>query len=141
MTAALEGGEWSAARPGRNLSPGKTDIHFTGGWVGPRAGLDGRKISSRATTKSYENKDLKVATLIYTHIAFHQCFVLVCSYFTDATALLNNHRLCESERRCGGNLKYFPFPLISVKQQRFSSGLRKTLCSDDPYLEREMAFP
>ena len=24
MTAALEGGEWSAARPGRNLTPGKT---------------------------------------------------------------------------------------------------------------------
>ena len=24
MTAALEGGEWSAARPGRTLSPGKT---------------------------------------------------------------------------------------------------------------------
>ena len=34
--------EWSAARPGRTLPPGKT--HFTGGWVGPRAGLDGRKI-------------------------------------------------------------------------------------------------
>ena len=42
MTAALEGGEWSAARPGRER-PG---THFTGGWVGPRAGLDGRKISS-----------------------------------------------------------------------------------------------
>jgi len=24
MTAALEGGEWSAARPGRTLAPGKT---------------------------------------------------------------------------------------------------------------------
>ena len=24
MTAALEGGEWSAARPGRTLPPGKT---------------------------------------------------------------------------------------------------------------------
>ena len=44
MIAALEGGEWSAARPGRTLPPGKT--RYTGGWVGPRAGLDGRKISS-----------------------------------------------------------------------------------------------
>ena len=26
--------------------PERTGIHFTGGWVGPRAGLDGRKISS-----------------------------------------------------------------------------------------------
>ena len=28
MTAALEGGEWSAARPGRTLRPGKTQYPF-----------------------------------------------------------------------------------------------------------------
>ena len=28
MTAALEGGEWSAARPGRTLHPGKTRYPF-----------------------------------------------------------------------------------------------------------------
>jgi len=28
MTAALEVGEWSAARPGRTLPPGKTRYHF-----------------------------------------------------------------------------------------------------------------
>jgi len=64
MTAALEGGEWSAARPGLTLPPGKTKYPFyrrlggphdrsgrverpgtycTRSWVGPRAGLDGRK--------------------------------------------------------------------------------------------------
>jgi len=37
MTAALERGEWSAARPGRTIPPGKTRYHFTGGWVGLRA--------------------------------------------------------------------------------------------------------
>jgi len=42
MTAALEGGEWSAALYPRER-PG---THFTGGWVGSRAGLDGLKISS-----------------------------------------------------------------------------------------------
>jgi len=40
MSAALERGEWSAARPGCTLLPGKTRYPFTGGWVGPRAGLD-----------------------------------------------------------------------------------------------------
>jgi len=39
MTAALEGGEWSAARPGRILPPGKTWYLFY------RADLDGWKIS------------------------------------------------------------------------------------------------
>ena len=37
MTAALEGGEWSAALPGRTLPPERHGTHCTGGWVGPRA--------------------------------------------------------------------------------------------------------
>jgi len=47
MTAALEGGEWSATRPGRTLPPGKTRYPFYRSWVGPRAGLDGQKISTK----------------------------------------------------------------------------------------------
>jgi hypothetical protein len=43
LTSALDGGEWSASRPGRFLSPGKDPLpstHWLGGWVGSRAGLD-----------------------------------------------------------------------------------------------------
>jgi hypothetical protein len=36
MTAALEGGEWSAARPGRNLPPVKTRYPFYRGLGGPQ---------------------------------------------------------------------------------------------------------
>jgi len=46
MTAALERGEWSAAGPDLTLARERPGIHFTGGWEGLRAGLDGRKISS-----------------------------------------------------------------------------------------------
>jgi len=47
MTAALEEGEWSAACLGHTLPPWeRPGTHFTGGWVGLRAGLDKRKISS-----------------------------------------------------------------------------------------------
>ena len=46
MTVALEGGEWSAARPDSTLPRVRLRTHFSGGWVGPRAGLDGRKTSS-----------------------------------------------------------------------------------------------
>ena len=46
MTAALEGSEWSAARPGRILRRERPGTNSTGGWVGPTAGLDGWKISS-----------------------------------------------------------------------------------------------
>ena len=45
MTSALEGGEWSAAHPGRTLSPEKTRYPLYRRLGGPRAGLDGRKIS------------------------------------------------------------------------------------------------
>jgi hypothetical protein len=39
--SALDG-EWSASRPGRAFTPGERTpgTHWTGGWVGPRAGLD-----------------------------------------------------------------------------------------------------
>jgi hypothetical protein len=38
----LDGGEWSAPRPGRALAPGEKTpgTHCTGGWLGPRSGLD-----------------------------------------------------------------------------------------------------
>jgi len=41
MTAALEGGEWSAARPGRTLPPGKTRYPFNRRLGGPQ-GRSGR---------------------------------------------------------------------------------------------------
>ena len=36
MTAALEGGEWSAAHPGRTLPPGKTQCPFYKRLGGPQ---------------------------------------------------------------------------------------------------------
>jgi len=46
MTSALDGGEWSAADLAAIYPRERPGTHFTGGWVGPRAGLDGQKISS-----------------------------------------------------------------------------------------------
>jgi len=44
---ARRGGEWPAAPHRTHFTPGeRPGIHFTGGWVGTRAGLDGWKISS-----------------------------------------------------------------------------------------------
>jgi hypothetical protein len=42
LTSALDGGEWSASRPGRAFTPGERTpgTHCTGGWVDRRAGLD-----------------------------------------------------------------------------------------------------
>jgi len=37
LTSAIDGGRWSTPRPGHFIH----DTHCIGGWVGPRAGLDG----------------------------------------------------------------------------------------------------
>jgi hypothetical protein len=50
LTLALDGGEWSASRPGRFTTKERAHgTHWIAGWVGPRAGLDKvvkRKITS-----------------------------------------------------------------------------------------------
>ena len=47
MTAALEGGvSGQQHAPAALYLRERPGTHFTGGWVGPRADLDGRKISS-----------------------------------------------------------------------------------------------
>jgi hypothetical protein len=50
LTSALDGGEWSASRPGCITSTeGAPGTHWIGGWVGPRVVLDAvvkRKIPS-----------------------------------------------------------------------------------------------
>jgi len=59
----LEGGEWSAARPGRTLPPGKDPVPVAqeAGWA-PGAGLDGRKnfvptgIRSRTVVSCYTDR-------------------------------------------------------------------------------------
>jgi hypothetical protein len=41
LTSALDGGEWSASRPGRFTPRESVSVtHWRGGWVGLRAGLD-----------------------------------------------------------------------------------------------------
>ena len=40
MTTALEGSEWTSSYPGRYFSRERPGTHCTGGWVGPRDGLD-----------------------------------------------------------------------------------------------------
>jgi len=61
LTSSLDGGEWSASRPGRftarERAPG---VHCAGGWVGPGTGPEAvvkRKIPSpcRASLKGVVN--------------------------------------------------------------------------------------
>jgi len=52
MTVALEGGEWSAACPGRTLPPGKTRYPFYRRLGGPQ-GRSGRAVNRVPTGNEY----------------------------------------------------------------------------------------
>jgi len=53
MTAALEGGEWSAARPGRTLTQERPGTHFTGGWVGNNKNNNNNNNNTRKSNQNW----------------------------------------------------------------------------------------
>jgi hypothetical protein len=68
LTSALDGGEWSASRPGRPREKA-AGIHWIGGWVGPRAVLETvvkKKISSPRRETNSRNPILQPVAQRYT---------------------------------------------------------------------------
>jgi hypothetical protein len=63
-TSALDGGEWSASRPGRAFTPG---THCTGGWVGPRSGLDTEARGKILCPRRGSNPDRPVVQPVVRH--------------------------------------------------------------------------
>ena len=74
MTAALEGDEWSAARSGRTLSPGKTRYPLYRRLGGPQ-GRTGRG----ENLPSYENTDIHLLEKYIASASFSaaKCFGIV----------------------------------------------------------------
>jgi hypothetical protein len=75
LTSALDGGEWSASRPGR-FTPRKRapGTHWIGGWVGPRAVLDvvvKRKIPSHRRESNPRTPIVQPVAQRYTDWNYH----------------------------------------------------------------------
>jgi hypothetical protein len=68
-TSALDGGEWSASRPGRAFTPEERTpgTQCTGGWVGPRAGLDTEARGKILCPCRWSNPDLTVVQPVVRH--------------------------------------------------------------------------
>jgi hypothetical protein len=68
-TSALDGGESSASRPGRDFTPGERTpgTQCTGGWVGPRAGLDTEVIGKILCPRRGSNPDRPVVQPVVRH--------------------------------------------------------------------------
>jgi len=78
MTAALEGGEWSAARPGRTLPRETPGTHFTRAWLGPGAGLTGGK--SRPHRNSIPDRPARSSVAIPTELPGPYIYIYIYVY-------------------------------------------------------------
>ena len=76
MTAALEGGEWSAARPERTLPPGKTQYPFYRRLCWPQ-GRSGRAEKSRPHRDSIADRPARSSVAIPTELHGPQLVHLV----------------------------------------------------------------
>ena len=79
MTAALEGGEWSAARPDRTLPPGKTRYPFYRR-LGGHQGWSGRAEESRPHRDSIPNRPARSQSLYRLSYRGHDLCVLPVLY-------------------------------------------------------------
>jgi hypothetical protein len=68
-TSVLDGGEWSASRPGRAFTPWERTpgTHCTGGWVGPRADLDTEDRGKILCSRRGSNPDRPVVQSVVRH--------------------------------------------------------------------------
>ena len=73
MTAALEGGEWSKARPGRTLSPGKTRYPFYRRLGGPQG--RSRRAGNLVPT-GIQSRTVQPVVSHYTNLASRPTFPL-----------------------------------------------------------------
>ena len=73
MTAALEGGDWLAARFGRTLPPGKTPVHILqeGGWAPGPVGKS-RPVTQSLYRLSYPaHTPDSEAVIVFNNLHFH----------------------------------------------------------------------
>ena len=94
------GVEGSVSRPGRLYPRERPGTHFTGGWVDPRAGLDGRKISPHRDFFFFKYWTVYLAHRRYIVLAFALVFVCVCLSFVCMKCC--NGRIGRGEFRCPG---------------------------------------
>ena len=115
-TSALDGGGWSAPCPGRFTPRKRSGTHCTGGWLAPRAGLDGCGKSSPAP--GLDPRTVQPVASRYTDWAIPAARIRVCnkwislyivilfvvclnwqSELHDISFMFNTWQYCNIERR------------------------------------------
>ena len=96
MASALDGGGWLTSCPGRLYPRERPDTHCTGGWVGPRAGLD--RCGKSRPPPGFDPRTFQPVASRYTHYAMptHTVCVdvfIICRRRTNFTPAVRMIRL------------------------------------------------
>jgi len=108
MTAALEGGVNGQRHAPVALYPReRPGSHCTGGWAGPRAGLDGRKISSQRD--SIPDRPAYSSVAIPTELPGPQHKEVICHKLSALTILWNKTELLDAYvlSSCTASYKFY----------------------------------
>ena len=105
MTAVLEGGEWSAARPGRTLPPGKTQYPLYRRLAGPQ-GRSGR--AEHLASPGFDPRIVQPVVSRYSDWAIRLNFLP----YTAPNVLLNSTSISLFWRNSVGNMGILFYPAI-----------------------------
>jgi len=94
MTAALEGGEWSAARPGRILPPGKTRYPLYRRLGGPQ-GRSGRAENLVPHRDSIPDRPARSQSLYRLSYPARHIYVCIYIYVFIYISIYSNHRCAQ----------------------------------------------
>ena len=129
MTTALEGGEWSAARPGRTLPPGKTRYQFYRRLGGPQ-GRSGR--TENLVPTGIRSRTVQPVVSHYTNWATRP------TLFTCTTVKIKL-RLLRVERTCGSkNVQETPVVLSRELKRTHETASGRSSSSRRPCNQRRV---
>ena len=114
MTTALEGGEGSASRPGRCLPRERPGTHCTGGWVGPRAGLE--RCGKSRPPPAFDPRTVQPVASYYTDWATRPTLGLSVDVKAPYIPLRFSYsENCRTSGNTSSDIKYVPFLVALTK--------------------------
>ena len=113
MTSALEGGEWSAARRGRTLPPGKNLYPFYRRLGGPQdrpgraenrvpTGIRSRTVQPVVSSFIYINRLKPTGHVMHQQFNIQQLYALHTLYYVFCVYLRTNSDLCHLQHKLSG---------------------------------------
>ena len=107
LTSALDGEGWSTPHPGRFTSRERPGTHCIGGWVGPRASLDGCDLCHLyhkliGFYNRVEKCLLRGTNWVFKGIAFNNCTFCPHRIYVFCIYLRTNSDLCHLQHKLVG---------------------------------------